>query len=142
LKRINSILLVDDDRATNFYHSIIIRDMNICENVIQVKNGQEALDYVNECVSKETSLPDYIFIDRHMPILDGFEFIDKIDASDIEGKENMFVILLSTLLSEPDTELVKTYLNKNSVLKACRKKPLTEDLLIELAESQLHFKKA
>jgi len=123
---------VDDDRATNFYHSIIIRDMNICDEIVQVKNGQEAFDYIQQCQTESKAMPDYIFIDRHMPVLDGFEFIDKLDETEFSTKDTISVILLSTLLSEPDNELVKSYLKRESVLKACFKKPLTEALINEL----------
>lgn len=107
--------------------------MNICDDVIQLKNGKEALEYIMSCKPEGKPLPDFIFIDRHMPVLDGFEFIDAMDEAELEGKGSISVILLSTLLSDPDNELVKTYLNRESVLKACHKKPLTEDLIKELS---------
>lgn len=111
--------------------------MGICDEVSQFKNGQEALDYVLESISDDKVLPDLVFIDRHMPILDGFEFVDALDKLESEKKNKIIVVLLSTLLSDPDTDAVHHYISKNSVLKACHKKPLTEELIKELAAEYL-----
>ena len=45
-KKINCILLIDDDKSTNFLHKIIIEETGVSEKVEAVQSGQEALDYL------------------------------------------------------------------------------------------------
>ena len=45
LGRLNSILLVDDDEASNFLHSIFINKLDLDVEINSALNGKEALDF-------------------------------------------------------------------------------------------------
>jgi len=68
----NKILLVDDDGATNFYNQYILKKNQICCEVIVLNNGLEALEYL-----KNEALPDFIFLDINMPIMNGIQFLEE-----------------------------------------------------------------
>jgi len=44
--KLQHILLVDDSRATNFIHEIVIRETGLVEVISVVENGLEALNYL------------------------------------------------------------------------------------------------
>ena len=68
---IHKILLVDDDRAINFLHRIILKDNNINCAVDEALNGEQALDYI----AATDDCPDIILLDINMPGIDGFAFL-------------------------------------------------------------------
>jgi len=122
---LNSILLVDDLKEDNFYHSIIIQEANLNKDVATVRNGLEALEYL---VSEKHTTPNLIFLDYSMPKMNGKEFIEAYDDLDLKNKSEIKIILLSTSLSPYD---VKSIENLESITEY-RKKPLTTEMLGEI----------
>ena len=47
-KRIDCILLIDDNADDNIYNQIIIEKMNIADNIRIAENGIDALSYLEE----------------------------------------------------------------------------------------------
>ena len=44
-KKLNTIMLIDDDSNINLYHRIIIQKIDIADNIKVFQNGKLALDY-------------------------------------------------------------------------------------------------
>jgi len=85
------ILLVEDDAmVSKLYQSKF--DLERFETII-ASNGQEALD-------KLPSNPDLILLDLMMPVMDGFEFLEKVKKDPKYAK--IPVIVLSILGQEAD----------------------------------------
>jgi CheY-like chemotaxis protein len=72
------IMLIDDDQEDRHLLSEALHDLNpetICTNAA---NGAEALILLNDM----PFLPDYIFLDINMPVMNGKEFLKKIKANE------------------------------------------------------------
>jgi len=95
-----SILVVDDE----------IMNLNIVQDLLEddfdvhcINNGQQCLDYLQDCVSKdvhlqsEKKLPDIIILDVMMPVLDGLETCRQIRS--IASFRDIPVIFVSALSS-------------------------------------------
>lgn len=67
------ILLIEDDLVDVMAVKRASTDLNLMQDIKQVNNGQEALDYLSK--SKE-GYPDLIILDINMPIMDGIEFLE------------------------------------------------------------------
>ena len=63
LGRLNSILLVDDDEASNFLHSIFINKLDLDVEINSALNGQEALDFILGKGQNELELPCMVMLD-------------------------------------------------------------------------------
>lgn len=121
--KVNSILLVDDDEPTNFINKIIIKKTERAENVIAVKSGFAALDYLNKRREKGVPNPDLIFLDINMPAMNGWEFLEEYRGLPEGQKSNTFIVMLTTS-DNPDDR------NKASMYKEIweyETKPLTID---------------
>ena len=69
----NKILLIDDDVATNFYNNYMLKKNIVGCEIIMLDNGLKALDYI-----KKHTLPDAIFVDVNMPVMDGITLIREL----------------------------------------------------------------
>ena len=53
MKKLHTILLIDDDSATNFLHKLIIQKENCTNNIICKQSAQEALVYLKSKIDGE-----------------------------------------------------------------------------------------
>lgn len=128
-KKLNSILLVDDDEATNFIHQMVIEDHGIsCDNVVTKLDGAEALSYLTTANENgEKPNPDIIFLDINMPRLDGWGFLEKYQE-ECEGEPSKIIVMLTTSLNKYDKERAE----ETSLISEFRNKPLDGEILDEI----------
>src|ERR1700712_1618420 len=100
MKKLNTVLLVDDDRITNFINQRLIEKLNITQNVTALLNGKEAIDYIKTTNLEKKQLPDLILLDINMPVMDGFEFVNSFRALLYEKK--VIIVMLTTSSNEKD----------------------------------------
>ncbi len=124
------ILLVDDDKICSFLHSDLLQELDIARQVISLPNGQLALQYVQQhCLAaapEPGACPDLILLDLHMPVMDGFEFLEELTRLGLSSLIRESVVVLTTSDNagdqwEADQLRVKDYLVK----------PLTPESLTE-----------
>jgi CheY-like chemotaxis protein len=120
-------MLVDDDPVTNFINFIILTKMNISHEIVISRNGEEALHYIRNFKSRNNCLPGLILLDVLMPVMDGFEFLEKFEEIKEEASSDSKVIMLSALFSNSDLHILNQrgyslFLNK----------PLEKDKLMDM----------
>jgi CheY-like chemotaxis protein len=123
MKKLQSVLLIDDDFASNYLTRAIIQDMDITEKIHTTTNGEEALHFMKEnCKATDTSCPDLILLDVNMPVMDGFEFLEEFHKIAALNHDHTTIVMLTTSSNQRDTEKARKY------KVACYlEKPLTED---------------
>ena len=126
-KKLNLILLLDDNPATNFIHKKFIVRANCTKEILDFQNGIKTLEYLT---SEENALPELLFVDINMPIMDAWEFLEEFKKIDRKGIRDIIVILLSTSLSPSDQEKAKII----EAIHEIRIKPLTEPAIQEVLE--------
>jgi signal transduction histidine kinase/CheY-like chemotaxis protein len=87
-------LVVDDSMNNRDLLTQLLSSADI--DVVQAANGLQALDYVRQ------HLPDIIFMDIRMPVLDGVETLKRLHKE--FGKENITAIAISASSLEHQTE--------------------------------------
>lgn len=100
-KSVTCVLLIDDDKATNFFNERVVTKHNSFDNVNTVQSGKAALEYLSKVENKEVIKPDLIFLDINMPAMNGWEFLIEFAKLNKTITEGIKVILLSTS-SNPD----------------------------------------
>ena len=125
---IGLVLLVDDNDTDNFISKRIIEITNFSENVIVKNTGKSALDYLEEHENNPEGLPDLIFLDINMPIVDGFVFLYEFEKFSESIRNKCRVIILSSSDNKRDIDKI---VNNDYVIKFITK-PLTESTLAEI----------
>ena len=128
MSTIRSILLVDDNRATNFLHVRTLRKSGLVENVHTAHNGQEALEYLTTEVNGSYPRPDLIFLDINMPTMNGWEFLSAYRRLPLEQRGNIVVVMLTTSLNPDDMQRARSIEEVNEYAQ----KPLTPETLMEI----------
>ncbi|OJJ16352.1 hypothetical protein BKI52_34235 [marine bacterium AO1-C] len=115
------VLLVDDDEITNFMSKQILGELGL-NNVTSVKNGKEALKYVqNRC-------PDLIFLDIKMPVMDGFEFLAELQEK--QACPHTKIIMLTSSSREAEKKQAAMFKNVVDFLV----KPLTKPKISQILQ--------
>lgn len=123
----NKILLIDDDEATNFLSRALLEKLHVAKETIVFEDGRIACELI-----KQTGCPDLIFVDIRMPYMDGFEFLDCLQAMDI--CKNVKVIMLSGSLLPEDKARAFTY----TLVMDCLEKPITKEMVVKIAGDIRH----
>lgn len=129
-KKLNCILLIDDNSADNYFHQIVIRQMNITERIAVVTDGVEAMEFLE---NDPDGPPDLIFLDINMPRMNGWEFLEKYKHLDPKKKSKTVIVMLTTSAHPKDLEKAKEL----EEVKGYNVKPLSEEMLQEILEK--HF---
>ncbi|WKN45846.1 response regulator [Tunicatimonas pelagia] len=119
---INLVLLIDDNDTDNFISRRVIELTAFAERVVVKSSGQQALDYLQENAQSPDEIPDLIFLDINMPIMDGFMFLYEFETLPSEIQQKPKVIILS---SSEDRRDVDKIITNQAVIKYITK-PLTQ----------------
>jgi CheY-like chemotaxis protein len=127
-KNIDLVMLVDDNDTDNFISKRII-EITKFANSVEIKNsGKSALEYLEKHKDDAEKLPDIIFLDINMPIVDGFVFLYEFEKFSDLVKQKCKVIILSSSDNKRDIDKI---VNNDHVIRFITK-PLTENALSEI----------
>ena len=128
-----TVMLIDDSEMDNFINQKIIEANLFADKIYTNTNGLSALEFLNNIyVKKETlqeMLPEVIFVDLNMPIINGFQFIEKFYEMPKEFVETSKIVILTSSLNAEDREIAKR-LRPNIVFL---NKPLTKESLSSIS---------
>ncbi|NVO02222.1 MAG: response regulator [Bacteroidetes bacterium] len=109
MKKIESVLLIDDDNIANFLHTRVMQLSGVT-NIKTALNGREALVLLSDFK------PSLMLVDINMPVMDGFQFIEEIQKQNLD--QNILVAILSSSSKQADID------KANSLNVAFIEKPL------------------
>jgi|SRR5690554_3442127 CheY-like chemotaxis protein len=125
---LSTVMLVDDNETDNFIHRRII-ELSGFANEIQIKSsGKSALEYIRNNSQNIEKLPNVIFLDINMPIVDGFVFLFEFENFSEEIKAKSKIVILSSSDSKRDIDRIVD----NEYVVHFITKPLTEEALENL----------
>lgn len=130
---IDLVMLVDDNDTDNFISKRIIEITRFANRVEAKNSGKAALDYLRDNQHVAENLPELIFLDINMPIVDGFVFLYEFEKFSEMVRNRCKVIILSSSDNKRDIDKI---VNNNHVIKFVTK-PLTEVALDEIRLNQI-----
>ncbi len=132
---IKKLLLVEDDPITQMLERIILSNVGFCQETMSLDNGIAAVDWLETFLNQSNqnlNLPELIFLDLNMPMMDGWEFLKLFEEKYAPLFPNTKVIILSSTVNPLDWEKSK----EHQIVIGFEKKPLSSETLDRLKQSE------
>ncbi len=123
--------VVDDDPIFLFGMKILLKKIGFSNDLLVFKNGQEAIDGLLERLNNNEPLPEVIFLDLNMPIMDGWEFLEDFVKIPNHNREKVKIYVVSSSIDARDHERAKEL----NVVSNYFVKPITEEDLEKIMAS-------
>lgn len=121
------VWLIDDDRPTNLLNKLLMVETGFAKNV---KDFTYAEDALRELASEDADFPDLILLDINMPRMNGWEFLEAVEAMN-RMVTPPTILMLSTSLNPVDQDRAEN----NKIVSGFIKKPLTSEQLVASLKS-------
>ncbi|MGK0414097.1 MAG: CheY-like chemotaxis protein [Polaribacter sp.] len=104
-----SICFIDDDMVYKFFMKGVLNKKKLADSVITFADGEEAFDFIDKNKEKPENLPDLIFLDINMPIMDGFQFMDEYMKIHASIKKQITIYMVTSSIDSIDLERSRQY---------------------------------
>lgn len=131
MSHIKSICIIDDDEIYQFLIKKQVAVQNLAEEVFVFPNGQEAIQYFRNSIATKGSLPDIVFLDVNMPVMDGWEFLDEYEKISDQLHKEVKLYMISSSLNESDINRAQ----KMDQVREYLVKPISGEKLVSLLQN-------
>ncbi|WKK74114.1 response regulator [Marivirga salinae] len=123
-----NIFIIDDDELFLIVSKEIIQDEGFAEHIHNFEDGREVLEYLKS--ANREDIPEILFLDINMPMMDGWELMDALQELSIVDK--MRIYITSSSINPVDLDKA----DKNPYIKGFISKPISPDKLKKIASDK------
>ena len=124
----NRVMIVDDSKLDRFITANVIKRDVFADEIINFSSATVAIDHLRAVANTPEIFPQIIFLDIYMPVLDGFDFMDRYEKLPDPVKKSCVVIMISSSNSREDFRRIGNYPSVRFFFE----KPLSEKILFKL----------
>jgi two-component SAPR family response regulator len=121
------VLLIDDDAIFMMFFKRMIIKSGISQDPIIFRNGLDAYEYIKDRCEENKDF--ILFLDINMPLMNGWQFLEKV--SENCSVKNLTTFMVSSSTDESDISKAKNY----SWVKDFLIKPVMQDDLEKIRNS-------
>lgn len=127
-------IVIDDDPLNNTICRLTIKKALGPVEVITFTDPQQGLQYIGDQYSNPELMEHsaVLFLDINMPVMNGWEFLEKYESLNPHVKSAIKVYILSSSVDDRDIE--KAHANKNIVNYLA--KPITKETVMVVAKPE------
>lgn len=125
---VQTAFLIDDSEIDLFIQKRFLELNSFAGKILTFSSPVKALEALNASLSEAQSA--LIFLDLNMPLLNGFEFLERLNSPALGGGQNTKVVILSSSNSQEDRKRAMEFPNVINFIS----KPITSEGLQTLAK--------
>lgn len=89
---ISKVCIIDDDPIFVFGILRFLKLAHLGEEFVHYANGKVALEGLQENLKSKEFIPDLIMVDLNMPVMDGWQFLEKYAKEDFPVNQLIFIV--------------------------------------------------
>lgn len=120
------VLLVDDDEVVLFLHNLMIIKSELATKTTAFNTAAAALDFLNQNSKEDERY--LIFLDLHMPLMNGWNFLDSIQQLSLQDR--ISVVIATSSIDSADHERARNY----PLITEFIEKPLSEEIFARIKD--------
>lgn len=97
--------IIDDDNLYQFGMKRMLHHIAVETEIKQFHNGLEAIEYLKQNKDKKSNLPDIIFLDINMPVMNGWQFLDSFINLHLPASKQITIYMITS--SVDNAEILK-----------------------------------
>jgi CheY-like chemotaxis protein len=131
MKKALTICIIDDDEVYQFAITRNLQAEQLAKKILQFSDGKEALNYLSANIDNIDAIPDLIFLDINMPIMDGWQFLETYVQLKPQIGKKITLYMLSSSMDPVDTKRAKQIAEVSGYII----KPITSEQLKVIVEA-------
>ncbi len=132
MKKIRAISIIDDDPITVFGIKKMLNAIEASQHIITFPNGKEAIDGIKARIQEDQGVPEIIFLDINMPIMDGWQFLEEFINLPLE--ERIRINIVTSSIDPADRQNWEHYKSQTHHLIDYRNKPIRRQDIIDITQ--------
>lgn len=128
MKKIDTFCIIDDDDIYQFTTSLLLKKTDLVNKIIVFSNGLKAINFLKEEMGNKENIPDILFLDVNMPVMDGWEFLEEYLLIKSMLPKTVVIYMVSSSVDERDVLKAKSI----SALSGYMVKPISSQNIMEV----------
>ncbi len=110
--------IIDDDNLYQFGMKRLLHHVAAETEIRQFHNGLEAIDYLKQNKSNKSNLPDIIFLDINMPVMNGWQFLDNFIGLHLSLSKQITIYMITSSVDNAEILRAASYKEvRNYIIK-------------------------
>jgi CheY-like chemotaxis protein len=128
MNKIKNICVIDDDKIYQYLTRRVISDTHLINDIEIFSNGLDAINYLETNSLDKKKLPDVIFLDLFMPVMDGWNFLKNFTVIQNKLAKKIPIYIVSSSIDPIDIQKSKSlgYVTDFII------KPMTKDAFLKI----------